>query len=160
MFSFSFSFSVSHFSIFFQCKLGATPLYIAAGRGYEEVVQLLLEKGKANVDLPTKVLLLIVFFFFFFFFFSFSFSIFFQCKGRRNPSLYCCFGRTKKKLFKFYWKKEKQTLIFQMRFLCYSFIILNLLILFLQSLHWSGGGGGWILIDIYFVFYFLKILFF
>ena len=31
-----------------------------------------------------------------------------------------------------------------------------MLILFLQSLHWSGGEGGWILIDICFVSYFFK----
>ena len=66
--SFSFSFSVSHFSIFFNGKCGETPLYVAAQNGHEQIVQLLLEKGKPNVDLATKVLLLIVSF-------SFSFSV-------------------------------------------------------------------------------------
>ena len=51
-------------------KNGATPLYIAAFKGYEQIVQLLLEKG-ANVDFATKVLLLIISFSFFFFTFSF-----------------------------------------------------------------------------------------
>ena len=66
---FFFFFSLSHFSIFFNLKRGETPLLIAAEIGHEQIVQLLLEKGEPNVDLPTKVLLLIL---------SFSFSFFFQ----------------------------------------------------------------------------------
>ena len=70
-----FFFSVSHFSIFFNVKNGATPLFIAAFKGHEQIVQLLLEKGKPNVDLANQVILLIVSFSFF----SLShFSIFFK----------------------------------------------------------------------------------
>ena len=69
--SFSF-FSFSHFSFFFNVKDGRTPLHFAAFKGHKQIVQILLEKGKPNVDLPDKVILLIVFFFFFFFFFSLS----------------------------------------------------------------------------------------
>ena len=78
-FFFSFShFSFSHFSIFFfNVKDGATPLYIAACNGHEQIVQILLEKGEPNVDLPDQVILLIVSFFFFHFlsFFSFFFNV-------------------------------------------------------------------------------------
>ena len=52
---------------FLNVKYGATPLFIAAKNGHEQIVQLLLEKGNPNVDLATKVIVLIVFFFFFFF---------------------------------------------------------------------------------------------
>ena len=76
-----FFFSFSHFSIFFNVKNGATPLYIAAQQGHEQIVQILLEKGNSNVDLETKVILLIVSFFF-----SLShFSIFFNAKGGFTP---------------------------------------------------------------------------
>ena len=46
---------------FFYLKNGITPLHIAAQNGHEQIVQLLLEKGKPNVNLVTKVLLLIAF---------------------------------------------------------------------------------------------------
>ena len=59
-----FSFS---FFYFFHQKDGVTPLSIAAENGDEQIVQILLEKGKPNVDLPDKVILLIVFFFLFLF---------------------------------------------------------------------------------------------
>ena len=73
LFLFFFFFLIFSFSIFLNVKNGRTPLFIASQVGYEQIVQILLEKG-ANVDLPMKVLLLILFpFFFFFFFFSFSF---------------------------------------------------------------------------------------
>ena len=36
-----------------------TPLLIAAAKGHEQIIQLLLEKGKANVDLADQVLSLI-----------------------------------------------------------------------------------------------------
>ena len=67
--------SFSFFYFFYQ-KDGATPLSIAAQKGHEQIVQILLEKGKPNVDLPIQVLLLIVSFSFLFFF-SFSFFYFF-----------------------------------------------------------------------------------
>ena len=57
--------------LFLILKNGVTPLYIAAEKGYEQIVQLLLEKGKPNVDLPNQVILLIVSFSFSFFTFSF-----------------------------------------------------------------------------------------
>ena len=44
-------------------KNGATPLFIAAQNGYEQVVQILLEKGEPNVDLAFEVILLILSFF-------------------------------------------------------------------------------------------------
>ena len=71
------SFSFSHFSIFFNVKDGVTPLFVAAFQGHEQIVQILLEKGKPNIDLPDQVILLIVFFFFFCFF-TFSFFYFFM----------------------------------------------------------------------------------
>ena len=59
---------------------------MAARKGHEQIVQILLEKGNPNVDLPNKVLLLILFFFFFFFFFfSFSFFYFFNVKIGTTP---------------------------------------------------------------------------
>ena len=74
VFFFFFFFQFLIFRFFIHVKNGATPLYVAAQEGHEQIVEILLEKG-ANVDLPDKVLLLIVFFFFFFF--SFSFFYFF-----------------------------------------------------------------------------------
>ena len=64
--SFSFHFLIFLFFIL-NVKTGVTPLYIAAQKGHEQIVQLLLEKGKPNVDLATEVILLIVFFLFFHF---------------------------------------------------------------------------------------------
>ena len=52
-------------------KNGATPLYIAAENGYEQIVQLLLDKGGANADLATKVTILLILSFLFLFTFSF-----------------------------------------------------------------------------------------
>ena len=48
--------SLSHFQ--FWSKFGRTPLFIAAREGYEQIVQILLEKGNPNVDLAMKVLLI------------------------------------------------------------------------------------------------------
>ena len=42
-------------NFFFNKKDGTTPLYIAADKGYEQIVQLLLEKGNPNVDLADPV---------------------------------------------------------------------------------------------------------
>ena len=84
LYFFLFFFSVSHFSIFDNMKKdGATPLYIAAQNGYEQIVQILLEKGKPNVDLVGEVLFLfdfwlsVILVFSFSFFFPFSFFFFF-----------------------------------------------------------------------------------
>ena len=63
-------------------KEGVTPLFIAAEEGYEQIVQLLLEKGKPNVDFATKVILLIVFLFFFHFL---IFLFFFNVKDGETP---------------------------------------------------------------------------
>ena len=71
-FSFFFSFSFFYFLFFLNVKEGATPLSYATSEGHEQIVQLLLEKGRADVDLANKVLLLIVSFFFFFFLVSHS----------------------------------------------------------------------------------------
>ena len=54
-FSFSFFFQFLIFLFIFNVKEGATPLWIAAANGDEQVVQILLEKGKPNVDLPDQV---------------------------------------------------------------------------------------------------------
>ena len=54
-----FSFFLFHFfiiSIFFTRKDGRTPLYIAAEKGHEQIVEILLEKGKPNVNLANRVL--------------------------------------------------------------------------------------------------------
>ena len=94
VFFFFFFFQFLIFRFFIHVKNGATPLYVAAQEGHEQIVEILLEKGKANVDLPDKVLLLIVFFFFFFLFFSIShFSIYYSCKEWSNCSLFCCTRR-------------------------------------------------------------------
>ena len=87
----SFSFFLFQFLIFlffFNVKNGVTPLYVAAFKGHEQIVQILLEKGNPNVDLPDQVILLFVpFSFSFFFFFSFSFLFFFNVKNGRTPFL-------------------------------------------------------------------------
>ena len=59
--SFLFLFFSFHFFTFtfFLSKKGKTPLYIAAQNGHEQIVQILLEEGKANVDLANKVFLLL-----------------------------------------------------------------------------------------------------
>ena len=74
------------FSFFLILKLKGerTPLSVAAENGYEQIVQILLEKG-ANVDLADQVILLIVSFFFHFLIF-----LFFECKGWSNSSFYGC----------------------------------------------------------------------
>ena len=59
VFLFSFSFFFFHFLIFlffFNVKDGVTPLYIAAFKGHEQIVQILLEKGNPNIDLANEVL--------------------------------------------------------------------------------------------------------
>ena len=60
---------------FFECKKDrTTPLYIAPQNGYEQIVQILLDKEGANVDLTDGFFFSFFLFFFFFFLFSFSFS--------------------------------------------------------------------------------------
>ena len=121
LFLFLFFFSFSFF-YFFNVKYGATPLYVAAENGYEKIVQILLEKGKPNVDLPAKV--------FFFWFvelagfrspFSFSFLIFpFLLTKRMEKLLFLSLLlKDMNKLFKFYWKKENQMLILHIRLFCW-----------------------------------------
>ena len=61
--SFSFFFLRSHFLIFllfFNAKDGVTLLSAAAFQGHERIVEILLENGKANVNLTEKVLFLII----------------------------------------------------------------------------------------------------
>ena len=84
-FFFFFFFFTFSFFYFFNEKDGRTPLYVAAQSGYEQIVQLLLEKGKANIDLANKVLLLIVSFSFFFFFRFLIFLFFLNVKYGGTP---------------------------------------------------------------------------
>ena len=97
LFYFIFPIFISHYSdiyfFFFISKGGrVTPLYVAAELGHLRIVQTLLEKGRANPDLVTKVIFLIV---------SFSYSIIFSSSfflnfffgGGSNSSLYCCSRR-------------------------------------------------------------------
>ena len=51
--------SISFFKRNLNVKDGATPLFIAAANGDEQIVELLFEKGKANVDCQRKVHFLI-----------------------------------------------------------------------------------------------------
>ena len=60
-------------NFFFLLKDGKTALHIAAERGLEQIVKILVEHG-SNVDLQEKVL---IFFFFFYFHFDFYFFVFF-----------------------------------------------------------------------------------
>ena len=46
---FLYTFSLFRVS-FINLKNGATPLFVAAGKGYEEIVQILMEKGEVNVN--------------------------------------------------------------------------------------------------------------
>ena len=55
-------FSLFSFSVFIYQKSGTTPLYIAAEKGYEQIVKILLEKGGADVNFKRKVLSLSFFF--------------------------------------------------------------------------------------------------
>ena len=55
-FTFSF-FSFLHF--FLNVKKGITPLLIAAQEGHKQIVEILLEKGRSNVDLAERVLFFI-----------------------------------------------------------------------------------------------------
>ena len=50
------------FLFFFNVKDGATPLFIAAGHGYEQIVQILLEEGNPNVEFETKVIVIVFLF--------------------------------------------------------------------------------------------------
>ena len=59
-FFFSFSFHFLIFLFFFNVKFGVTPLSVAAYEGYEQIVQILLEKGKPNVDLGDYVIVLFI----------------------------------------------------------------------------------------------------
>ena len=51
------------FAFFFISKKEATPLFVAAQKGHEQIVQLLLEKGNPNVDFAVMVLLFLLLFF-------------------------------------------------------------------------------------------------
>ena len=57
-FSFSYFFDFLIFLIFFYFQHGRTPLHIAVQRGLEQIVQILLEKGEANVNSQKRVLFL------------------------------------------------------------------------------------------------------
>ena len=39
-------------------KNGLTPLLLATSRGYEQIVQILLEKGKANIEIVDQVFII------------------------------------------------------------------------------------------------------
>ena len=44
----------------FYLKDGQTPLHFAVQNGHEQIVQILIEKGNPNVNLPDKVLIIIM----------------------------------------------------------------------------------------------------
>ena len=50
------------FLFFFNEKDGTTPLLFASEIGCEQIVQILLEKGKANVHLTEQVIIIIIIF--------------------------------------------------------------------------------------------------
>ena len=157
LFLFLFQFFI--FLFFFNVKYGRTPLWIAAFKGDEQIVQILLEKGKANVDLPDQVLLLFVFFFFFFFF-SFSFFYFvFNVKYGRTP-LFMATWKGHEQIVQILLEKGKANVDLANKVIVLFVIILNLLILFFQSLQWKwrrgGVGGYWVIFVLCFIF--LKIL--
>ena len=79
-------FLINNFSVFL--KVGETPLSIAVKKGYKEIVEILVEKGGANVDFKTTVFLFIEKMIFFSDFFKFFFQIFlnFFLKGWKNSS--------------------------------------------------------------------------
>ena len=159
---FLFFFLFFHFFIslfFFNVKDGATPLFIAACEGHEQIVQFLLEKGKPNVDLPNKVLFVVCFLFLFLFFQFLIFLFFIYLKGGMT-SLFIAACNGHKQIVQILLKKGKTNVDLPTKVIVLFVIILNLLILFFQSLQWKWREGGWILSDICFVFYFLKILFF
>ena len=54
-FFFFFLFLIFYFFLTLIKKDGETPLFIAAQEGYKQIVQILLEKGKANVNFANKV---------------------------------------------------------------------------------------------------------
>ena len=83
LFLFFFQFLIFLF-YFFNVKDGITPLYIAAQNGHVQIIQLLLDQGRANVALTTQVILLIVSFSFFFRFLIFLFY-FFNVKDGTTP---------------------------------------------------------------------------
>ena len=127
------SFSLSHFSFFFflNVKNGETPLFIAAQNGYDQIVQILLEKGKPNVDLANKVFFSLLFlfmnmkflffffhFFIFFFFHFLIFRFFFLSQRKKQLLFLLLLKKDMNKLFNFYWKKETQMLILQRRLFC------------------------------------------
>ena len=75
LFDFFFFFLFSFFSFFyFFHKNGVTPLYVAVQEGHEQIVQILLEKGKPNVDLATMVNYFSVYLLLCYYYFSLSFS--------------------------------------------------------------------------------------
>ena len=132
---------------------------MAAQNGDEQIVQLLLEKEKPSVDLPDQVLLLIVSFSFSFFFFRFFIFLFFYLKGGRTP-LFIAACKGHKQIVQLLLEKGKANVDLANKVIVLFVIILNLLILFFQSLQWKWREGGWILSDTCFVFYFFLKLFF
>ena len=124
-------------------KDGITPLYIAAQYGDEQIVQILLEKGKPNVDLPNKVILFILFFFFFFF--QFLIFLFFNVKDGVTP-LFVAAQNGHEQIVQILLEKGKANVDLGDEVFVLFVIILNLLILFFQSLQWKWR-RGWVDID-------------
>ena len=90
---FFFIYQFFSFFYFYHVKHGVTPLFVAAFKGHEQIVEILLEKGEPNVDLAIEVILLIISFSFFLFLFHFLIFFIFLSKGWNNSSLYCCSKR-------------------------------------------------------------------
>ena len=165
----SFFFSFSYLFFFYPRNMEQLQLYIAAQKGHEQIVQLLLEKGnlkcwfserffffffsfffeflnmkenpfffvmwKTNCSIEhwkncfgwsCRSFLGWFFLFFFIFFFHFLFLYFFlnHVKSGTTPLYIAALKMDMNKLFKFYWKKEKQMLILQRTGFFYLFIFL------------------------------------
>ena len=135
-----FIFFFESFSIFFCIlKDGVTPLFVAAQNGHEQTVQILLEKGKPNVDLADEVIFidLISFSFLFLFFSLFSLFTFFVIRRMEELLFILLLVKDMNKLFKFYWKKENQMLILQMRLFLLIWFLFLFFFFFFHFFHFS-----------------------
>ena len=66
-----------------------TPLHVAVLQGNGEIIEILLEKGGANVDFPDEVLNIFIVHFE-----KFIFYLFILILGWSNSSFFCCSSRS------------------------------------------------------------------